>query len=77
MVICTPGLLRPPKEEKVVPKIGHRDPTVGSGWGVRGLSESQGKSVGASTGLRRISLHKKLYEMLLRNRVLACIVRLR
>lgn len=86
VVICTPGLPRPPKEEKVMLKIGCRDQYPrAQQWteiGVSGLSESQDKLVGALAGLSRVSLpwtcfHWKLCRTLLGNRVLGCIVRLR
>jgi hypothetical protein len=59
-----------------------QEPTVGRGWSVRGLLKSQGKSVGASIGLSRLSLpwmylHCKLCGTLSGNRVLAHVVRLR
>lgn len=59
-----------------------QEPTVGRGWGVRGLLKSQGKFVGASVGLSRIALpwmylHCKLCGTLSGNRVLALVVRLR
>lgn len=58
--MCTPGLWRPPKEEKVMLKTVQRpvsqDPTVGRGWGAGGFLESQDKFVGASAELSMASL---------------------
>lgn len=60
VVICTPGLLRPPKEKKMTSKIGQKDQCPRTKqWaevGVSGLLKNHGKSVGASIGLCRISL---------------------
>lgn len=60
VVICTPGLLRPPKEKTTTSKIGLKDQCPRTKqWAevvVSGLLKNQGKSVGASIGLCRIFL---------------------